>query len=446
MSRVSLWARETEIPPGHLKVARRVLVAVIVVTSVLPLLFVAPDDAPLRINIFKYLAKVGALGGGMLMFWQFLLGFRGVVSTLLPDLAWVVDLHKRLGQFGVPLVLLHPIFIGIYYLQWRDQNIFTLDLRQRFDQFVLLGMVLLAIVAFIVITSAFLRGRLGFYRWLYTHLASYLVPPMLIIHGFALGPTIGGTPFRYVWWTLTGLMIVFYVYRIAHKLGLTSVWHRVERSRVVADGVTEVTMAPDDRRLVPAVGQFVYVRRSLFDNSHPYSVSGWDESTHELAISAKEVGPQTSALQQISDGDRLLIDGPFGVFPRRTMARDIPVVMVAGGIGITAFRMAWQELEGDPERESHLIYANETFGDIAYRDELDALSHVQVTHVLNDEPDFDGEQGLVTLDLLRRHLPRELTDYQFLICGPPVMIHSLEESLLEAGVPDGQISHEVFSV
>lgn len=119
--------------------------------------------------------------------------------------------------------------------------------------------------------------------------------------------------------------------------------------------------------------------------------------------------------------------------------------MIAGGIGITAFWQQLQRLEADAGREVHLFYGNETYSDIAYRDELDRLQHVKVVHVLNQEDDFPGEQGLVTADVLRRNLPDALDDYQFLLCGPPVMVRSLRDELAAAGVDERHIRYELFS-
>ena len=51
----------------------------------------------------------------------------------------------------------------------------------------------------------------------------------------------------------------------------------------------------------------------------------------------------------------------------------------------------------------------------------------------------------MTLELLKRHLPQEVTAYQYLMCGPPPMAINLEEELLDAGVPDEQVTHELFA-
>lgn len=445
MTRWSVWREDHRLDPARLTRAKAVLVAVIAVTSLLPLVFVQPDDAPWHVNLVKYLAKTGAFVGSSLLVWQFLLGFRGLVSSRFPDLTWVVDLHKRLGQFGVPIILLHPIFIGVYYRMRRDENVFALDLGEPFSWFVLLGMVALAITALVVVVSIWMRGTLGFGRWLTTHLASYLIPPLLFVHSFALGPTIEGTPLRWWWIALTALVALALGWRLLHALGVGGARHRTTGVREVADGTTEIELAPEGRPLAPELGQFVYLRPTTGERAHPFTVSGYDDATGALAVTVSEAGPRTQRLQRTRPGDRFVLDGPYGVFTRVAMHSELPLVMIAGGVGITPFRRIWQRLECDRDREAHLFYGNPTRADIAYADELDALEHVDVVHVLSDEDDYDGETGNVDVDLLRRRLPGDLRECVYLVCGPPPMILALEEGLKEAGVPDERVRFELFS-
>ncbi|MFP4377323.1 MAG: ferric reductase-like transmembrane domain-containing protein [Spirochaetales bacterium] len=445
MAHLPLWSDRNTIPKSNLTRAKITLGLIIAVTSILPLFFVELDDATFLVNLYKVLAKIGAFIGSMFMIWQFFLGFRGVVSSIFPDLSWVVDLHKALGMYGVPIILLHPVFIGLYYLELRGTNIYDLQLDSGFSQFVLLGIVLLGLIAFITISSAFFRQKMGFYRWLYTHLSAYLVPPFLFLHSFALGQTVGGTGLNYYWWFLAAVMVVLYIYRVAHKLGAFSARYRVSQAREVAKETTEVVLEPGDGALEPRSGQFVYMRESVKKNAHPYTVSSFDEHSRVLSITATQEGSQTTRLQNVAPGAMFLLDGPYGVFTRGALASDLPLVMIAGGIGITPFRRVWRELERTRDREAHLFFANEHFEEITFRDEVDALEHVHVVHVLNQEPEFEGEKGFVTVDILRRHLPRELRDYQILICGPPVMITKLEAALKETDIPENQIRHEMFA-
>ena len=417
----------------------------IAVTSAIPLFFVQYDEPEVLLTVYKFLAKVGSLVGAMFLIWQYFLGFRGTISALLPDLSWVVELHKKLGQYGMLVIPLHPIFIGLYYFRHYELNIYDLDLQTDFSRWVLLGMILLGIIAFIVITSAFFRQSMGFYRWFYTHLSTYLVPPLLFAHGLLLGPTIQGTAFGSLWWSFIILMGAFYLYRIAHKLGVFARRYRVRRTSEAASRTTELLMEPVKNGLRPKLGQFVYLRGRLAENSHPYTVSTYDEESELLGITAKEEGSQTARLQETRVGDELILDGPYGAFTRVALSRDCPIVMIAGGIGITPFRRLWRILEEERDREAWLFYGNEFYDDIVFREEIDSLEHVRVVHVLNQEPDFHGDKGFITVDVLRKHLSRDLSQHQFLICGPPVMIVKLEAELKNAGVPDELVRHELFA-
>ncbi|TVQ26787.1 MAG: hypothetical protein EA382_04790 [Spirochaetaceae bacterium] len=434
----------TPISAQRLRTAKVVLGLTIAVTSALPMLFVQLDEPSTRLAVYKVLAKTGSLVGGMFLLWQFFLGFRGAVAAILPDLSWIVELHKKLGQFGTLIIPLHPIFIGIYYLEVFDRNVYDIDLASPYSRAVLIGMVLLGVIAFVVISSAFFRKKMGFYRWFYTHLSSYLIPPLLIIHGFVLGETIGTTPFAYIWWGLAVLMVLFYAYRIAHKVGLFATRLRVIRADRAAADTTEVVME-SQRRIRPALGQFVYLRRRPAENSHPYTVSTYDPEEGVLGVTAKKDGPQTTMLQHVSPGVRMMVDGPYGVFTRVALSTRDPLVMIAGGIGITPFRRVWQLLEERRDREAWLFYGNEFYDDIVYRDEIDALEHVRVVHVLNQEPDFPGDKGFITVDILASHLPRDLSAYRFLLCGPPVMVRTLESALHVSHVPDDRVAHELFT-
>ena len=67
-------------------------------------------------------------------------------------------------------------------------------------------------------------------------------------------------------------------------------------TREVAESTTEVLMEPEERGLVAAPGQFIYLRHTVAENAHPYTVSGYDEERHLLGVTVKEEGSQTSRL------------------------------------------------------------------------------------------------------------------------------------------------------
>jgi predicted ferric reductase len=432
-------------PGGLIITGKSILITIIAATSILPLIFIDLNEPSDKLLIYKILAKIGSLTGGMFLIWQFFLGFRGIISKIYPDLSWVVELHKFLGKYGMLLIPLHPVFIGLYYIEKFNVDIYSINLEEAFSQYVLLGIVLAAIIIFIVITSAFLREKLGFWNWFYTHLSSYLVPPLLFIHSLNLGTTIGSSNLIYFWQALTGIMILLYLYRLLHKLGIFSKKYETKSRETVGDEITEVIFEPKKDFITPAIGQFVYIRENIYHNSHPYTVSSFNESKGEMGITAKVEGPQTKKLQGVKEGTPFIIDGPYGVFTRVARASDDPFIMIAGGIGITAFRRLWRDIEKKKDREAWLFYANEYLKDVAFKKEVDELTHIRVVHVLNQEPNYEGEKGLVTLELINKYVKKDLKEYQILICGPPIMIDKLEEEFSEAGIPEDRIKNELFS-
>ena len=59
---------------------------------------------------------------------------------------------------------------------------------------------------------------------------------------------------------------------------------------------------------------------------------------------------------------------------------------------------------------------------------------------------WEGERGFVTAEILRRHLPADLSSVQVFVCGPGPMMDALERLLVELGVPAGRVQTERFDL
>lgn len=130
-----------------------------------------------------------------------------------------------------------------------------------------------------------------------------------------------------------------------------------------------------------------------------------------------------------------------------------PVVMIAGGIGITPIMSMLNavDLSGKP-REIHVVFALQHGGHHVFRERLQELRSVhQNIHVLilYEHPrcqdrlgsDFDAV-GRVDKDLLQRFVPSLRMEYY--VCGPPGMMQAVLGVLRSAGVPDVDIHTESF--
>ena len=150
-------------------------------------------------------------------------------------------------------------------------------------------------------------------------------------------------------------------------------------------------------------------------------------------------------------GTRVYVDGPHGVFSMDQ--RQAPgYVFIAGGVGVTPlYSMLLTMREREDVRPVTLFYASDTWDDVVFREELAELSatmpNLRVVHVLDrPPPGWTGDSGLITPDLLRRHLPRQFHRYEYLICGSPRMIDAMEDALVTVGVPFRQVSTERFDM
>lgn len=424
-----------------------VLLCLIAATAILPVLFVRLDEPTATLNAWKMLAKIGSLCGTVLLVWQFLLGYRRPLARWVTvDYLWTVQWHKRLGVVAFLLILLHPVFITPYYLAKYDLWLFWGNLPRPHNVLVPCGIIGLLALLTIVLTSTLFRGRLSRRAWYGTHLSSYIVLPLVFLHGYPIGMTLDRTALRFVWQGLFVFVGLFYVFRLLARMGLFNSVYEVDAVRPEAANVTELCMRPVRRPLEPECAQFAFFRHKLSAPARPFTISRYDSATGRICITVKAQGRTTRALQNVAEGQRFLVDGPYGVFGQAALQSARPIVMLAGGIGVTPFRRMIDELAKREGREAFLFYGNQYEQDIAHRAEIETAQHVDLVHVLSGiEEHEEFEVGFITIDLLQRYLDQKLSRYEFLICGPPVMIRKLERQLQDSGVPDQQIHHELFS-
>jgi len=424
---------------------KRILVAAIVITAASPLLFVRWNEPTPLLQSFKMLAKTGALCGTVLAVWQLLLGFRRLAGRALTDLIWVFNSHKTIGRWILFLIALHPVFITVYYIIKKGFNPLFLEGGFPFTGYVVLGMIALLIFLAVVITSVFFRTKMVAKTWFGIHVTSYLAVSLVFVHSLPIGMTVGETSLCPIWWTLAGVVAVILVFRASFRLGAFTSRHKVSEVKKVGPEVTKISMQPDRKPMDPKLGQFVYIRRGLWGPSRPFTVSHYDESSGELSVTIKALGPTTKWFQSMKPGESVYIDGPYGVFGREALQSVKSVVLIAGGIGITPFMRLIHAFNKSSRDEIILFYGNKTTDEIVYKKELEQIQGLRIIHVISHDPDFPGETGFITTDLMKRHLDKSLIDYEFLICGPPIMTQKLEAGLRDNGVSDAQIHHEMFS-
>jgi ferredoxin-NADP reductase len=152
------------------------------------------------------------------------------------------------------------------------------------------------------------------------------------------------------------------------------------------------------------------------------------------------------ALMALTPGATLAADGPFGDFVVRD--DDGPLVLIAGGIGITPFRsMLADQFASGRRHEITLLYSNSS-PDFAFRPFLDALAKcwadLRVVYtVTRPSLGWHGPTGRIGAEFIRDHV-RAADLATFYVCGPTPLVNGMRASLAELDVDERRLVHEGF--
>jgi nitric oxide dioxygenase len=158
---------------------------------------------------------------------------------------------------------------------------------------------------------------------------------------------------------------------------------------------------------------------------------------------------------EVLEGDELEVGPPCGEFvvaPDASDAKDAPIVMLAGGIGVTPLlAMAKDVIHREPNRELYFLHAARNSRIQAFADELRALKeasnadvHVRFDQPLDDDRAADrcDSVGFLDADHLRAWAPYDRAEFYF--CGPTPFMRSAYAALKQLDVPDDRIRFEFF--
>ncbi|WP_442484668.1 2Fe-2S iron-sulfur cluster-binding protein [Aeoliella sp. SH292] len=163
-------------------------------------------------------------------------------------------------------------------------------------------------------------------------------------------------------------------------------------------------------------------------------------------------GRASNRLHAMQVGDSLAVSAPRGGFfldPRRNH----PLVLIAGGIGVTPMVSILASLAAaNDRREVYFFYGVRNSREHPLRDQLEQIGreHLNLHQFVSysqplprDREHHDyHHRGRIDVDYLQRVLPSGQFDYY--LCGPGPMMEQLVEGLLAAGVPEDRILYEAF--
>ena len=411
-----------------------------------------------------------ATGGGAGFWWDFgiALGYAGL-AMMGVQFSLTARFKRATAPFGIDIVYAFHRYLAIgalllllgHYLVLRldaPSALGSADPR-RAEGYMTAGRLALGLFALVVATSLLRRViALPYEAWRIMHvllstLAFALAGWHLLGAGYYLDQ-----PWKQALWIAFGafwLGLVLKVRLLRPWRLLRHPW-RVVSVKPERGEVWTLSLVPEHGS-VPAFkpGQFAWVslaRSPWSMQEHPFSIASSAERAQQIDLSIKALGDFTATIKDVQPGQPAWVDTPYGSFGIDERPDAERYVFIAGGIGIAPIISMLRTLADRGDRRPLLLfYGNRAWDRAALREELDTLAQrlsLTIVHVLLEPPPgWTGESGLITSEILSRHLQTgsvQAAHTEYFLCGPNPMTHSVEKALAGLGVPDHRIHCEIF--
>jgi len=152
--------------------------------------------------------------------------------------------------------------------------------------------------------------------------------------------------------------------------------------------------------------------------------------------------------ENVQVGDVLEGALPFGTFYWEPLRDSKDIIALAGGVGITPFYSMAKEIAFGKMKGCKLtiLYGSVKQDDIVLKNELEAIEascpDVKVVHVLSDEPDWDGEKGFISREIIEKY---SVPDCTYMFCGPYPMFTFVQKAMDEMGITGRRFRHDAVN-
>lgn len=358
----------------------------------------------------------------------------------------VIHLHRRLAPWPIGLISAHAVLLTLAYAEVAKRGVLA-EVGVVINTFphLLTATVALGIMVGIgLISTPRIRRSIPRENWWLIHLLMYAALILSFAHEVVLGPSFVRHPLVQEGWTTAWLLAAGLVatYRIGFPL-YRSVLHRLRVVEVRAEGAGVVSLILEGRnleRLAISGGQFFewrFLTRGRWWQAHPFTVSALPKPPY-IRMTVKGVGDFSKELVSIKVGTAVAIEGPYGSFTAFARRRS-QVLLIAGGIGVTAVRSLLEDLPLKSRPVVVLRASKEE--DLILADEVEEL----VRHRKGTVYRLIGNRRDVGLASIARLVP-DMKKRDVFICGPESFVHDAMEMARRAGVPADALHHEAYSI
>jgi predicted ferric reductase len=361
--------------------------------------------------------------------------------------------HRFLALIALTLIFIHFLIIRI-------DNAEALGVINPLQApwFMSAGRAALILFALLIITSLWRKPlRIHYEQWRILHIGLAVTAFLLALgHIEGVGYYINAPAKRWLWsgYTLFWLLLIIYI-RLFKPWQMYNKPYRVAEVRQERGNSWTLALEPDGHEgLCFKPGQFAWLtlRTSPWHlNEHPFSFSSSATRRDRLEFTIKELGDFTRTIKKTRVGEIAYLDGPYGILSVDRTPDAAGFVFIAGGVGAAPIVSMLRSLADRYEhRPLWFIYGNNRWQDVTFREELEILKQrldLRLVHVLAEPPpNWEGETGFITQELLLKRLPHNAPKYEYFLCGPKPMSDTVQQGLHAMHVPLSQLHFELFDM
>ena len=406
-----------------------------IVTPVIAWLGVAPleDRFDGRTATVRSLAMIfGLLGFGS---WSgnIVLGARiGPIERAWDGLDHLYRAHRRVGESVPVLLTIHGVLMLV--------SIESLDYLNVRTGAIFLGPVVLAALVLLVLVSVYGSLHRDPFVLVQRVLGGLFFFGLLHVFG-VVGDKASSRTFTITLGLMSALAAAAWIYRsVLGRRAAPRHHYTVAAMRPIGERVTEVVLDPVDHPLAFSPGQFAFLSLGYPAHDtrpHPFSITS-APGDERLTFVVKGLGDHTRELATIPSGTSARVEGPYGSLCHERM-RSRRQVWIGGGIGITPFLSMARSVQrtGPDAYRVDLFYCIAHAGEAYFLEELE--EHVDVITIQEDR------DGFLNAEIIEVFIGPVDQDLDYLLCGPPGMMHALRAQLEAKGVPAGRIHAEDFT-
>ena len=164
----------------------------------------------------------------------------------------------------------------------------------------------------------------------------------------------------------------------------------------------------------------------------------------DLCIKIVEGGFASEMLKKTTKGDLFQVKGPFGHFVFEEDDNNKEVWLIGGGTGVAPlYSMLKEHLTQHKKKKFVLIFSVKEKKDLFLREEFEQMAkkHTNFTYI----PTLTRETWKGATGRVQEHLPADIENKTFYICGLKELVLETKEVLLKKGVTLKNVKSERYS-